>query len=90
MQGSAADFLKLAMARVGKLLKDKYKDGVRLLLTVHDELVFEVSNDLVMVDVVKLLKSQMELTIGGVFLAAEAKVGDNWGEMVLVEGMAGT
>jgi DNA polymerase-1 len=40
IQGSAADILKLAMLRVARGLAQFPK--VRLLLTVHDELVFEV------------------------------------------------
>jgi DNA polymerase-1 len=45
IQGSAADLLKLAMIRVDAGL-GQWKDA-RLLLTVHDELVFEVTDDVV-------------------------------------------
>jgi DNA polymerase-1 len=41
IQGSAADILKLAMIRVDAGLRTSWPDA-RLLLTVHDELVFEV------------------------------------------------
>src|SRR5262245_25694333 len=40
IQGSAADILKLAMVRVQKVL-DEGRFKARMLLTVHDELVFE-------------------------------------------------
>jgi DNA polymerase-1 len=39
IQGSAADIMKLAMIEVEKVLADA---GTRMILTVHDELVFEV------------------------------------------------
>lgn len=44
IQGTAADFIKLAMIRVDAALRDKgYKSG--MLLSVHDELVFEAPDD---------------------------------------------
>lgn len=42
IQGGCADIIKLAMVNVDKLLMDKKS---RLLLTVHDELIFEMDKD---------------------------------------------
>ena len=42
LQGSAADIIKLAMIAVDKVLP---KDNAKMLLQVHDELVFEVDKD---------------------------------------------
>jgi DNA polymerase-1 len=42
IQGSSADLIKRAMARMDAALADAGLDGVRMLLQVHDELVFEV------------------------------------------------
>jgi DNA polymerase-1 len=44
IQGTAADIIKLAMLRVDRLLK-KENSSCRLLLQIHDELVFELSED---------------------------------------------
>ena len=44
IQGTAADIIKLAMLRVDELLKDQGR-GCRLLLQIHDELVFELDED---------------------------------------------
>ena len=44
MQGTAADVIKLAMVAVQDWL-DREQLGTRLILQVHDELVFEVPND---------------------------------------------
>jgi len=41
IQGSAADIIKLAMIKSTDYLKEKNIDG-RLILQVHDELVFEI------------------------------------------------
>src|SRR5438309_4801613 len=42
IQGTSADLIKRAMARMDQALHDAGLDGVRMLLQVHDELVFEV------------------------------------------------
>jgi DNA polymerase-1 len=42
IQGTSADLIKRAMARMDRALDDAGLDGVRMLLQVHDELVFEV------------------------------------------------
>jgi len=44
IQGSSADLIKRAMARMDEALAKAGLDGVRMLLQVHDELVFEVPN----------------------------------------------
>jgi DNA polymerase-1 len=42
IQGTSADLIKRAMARMDGALRDAGLDGVKMLLQVHDELVFEV------------------------------------------------
>src|SRR3954465_6809121 len=42
IQGTSADLIKRAMARMDRALADAGLDGVKMLLRVHDELVFEV------------------------------------------------
>jgi DNA polymerase-1 len=45
IQGTSADLIKRAMARMDQALEDAGLEGVRMLLQVHDELVFEVPDD---------------------------------------------
>jgi len=82
IQGTAADLIKLAMIEVDNLLAKKYGDDeARMLLQVHDELVFEARKDLV-----EKLAKEAGLIMENVLklrvpIKVDAKVGDNWGEM---------
>ncbi len=81
IQGGAADIIKQAMIKIAaKLQKEDYK--TKMLLQVHDELVFESPIDEVE-KVMPLIKKEMEDVIGidlKVPLIAEVGVGDNWGK----------
>ena len=43
LQGAAADMMKLAMLQTEKLIEAKYADFARMILQVHDELIFSVN-----------------------------------------------
>src|SRR5205823_11703384 len=58
IQGGASDVFKLAMIRVDRALGESELDA-HMLLTVHDELVFEVAEEQVE-DAAKLVKDEME------------------------------
>ena len=79
IQGTAADMIKLAMIQVqDKLPKDRFKS--RMLLQVHDELIFDVHKD-ELEDMKKLVLSTMEGAMplpNGVPLVAEMGAGQNW------------
>jgi DNA polymerase-1 len=83
IQGTAADLIKLAMLRVDERLR---REGLqaRMLLQVHDELLFEAPDSEV-VTVGKLAKQEMEgVTKLSVPLIADLKAGPNWRDMVRV------
>lgn len=84
IQGTAADIIKRAMARMGPVLKAEGLGDVRMLLQVHDELVFEVPEDkveLAKAVVRRVMESATEpafkLTVP---LGVEIGTGPNWGE----------
>ncbi len=77
MQGTAADLIKLAMIAVSELLRHE-RLATRLVMQVHDELVFEVPDDeleRVRHRVPALMSGVAELKVP---LVADVGVGDNW------------
>ena len=79
IQGSAADLIKMAMIRVDGVIKARKLD-VKMILTVHDELVFEVPEDL-LDDVEKLVVESMQEVIKlDVPLKVDVGIGPNWAE----------
>lgn len=77
IQGSAADVIKLAMIEVHKAMKVANVKS-KMLLQVHDELVFDVPVE--EVDLMKdLVKKAMESAVKlEVPMQAEMEIGDNW------------
>ncbi len=77
IQGSAADIIKIAMINIfEKLENSDYK--TKMLLQVHDELVFDVPNT-ELDDIKKLIKTEMENAFKmAVPLDVEVGVGQNW------------
>ncbi len=78
LQGTAADIMKRAMARMPRALQDAGLSA-RMLLQVHDELVFEAPENEAQ-KTAKIARHVMESAADvGVPLAAEAGIGDSWG-----------
>jgi DNA polymerase-1 len=78
MQGTAADIIKKAMLLVDQWIQAEGDGRVKLLMQVHDELVFEVEeSSLVEIEskVQELMESAAELNVP---LVADAGHGDNW------------
>lgn len=90
IQGTEADLVKIAMSRVDEFLKkEKIENKVFLLLQIHDEVIYEVENSLID-KFAKNAKKIMEniLTIKdteGVPIVTNISVGENWGNMSLLE-----
>jgi DNA polymerase-1 len=79
IQGTAADFIKIAMIRVNQLIRDE-KRSTRMILSVHDEIVLEVpENELedIRTKVRKIMENVWALNVP---LKVNMDVGKNWAE----------
>ncbi|MCB1033300.1 MAG: DNA polymerase I, partial [Acidobacteria bacterium] len=77
MQGTAADLIKLSMVKVQQTL-DAQGRGTKMIMQVHDELVFEVPDaevDWLRTEIPALMASVATLRVP---LLAEIGVGANW------------
>lgn len=78
MQGTAADIIKRAMLLIDQEIADS--DEIKMIMQVHDELVFEVRSDKVehyATRIKTLMEQAAELSVP---LIAEVGIGDNWDE----------
>ncbi|MBI2035378.1 MAG: hypothetical protein HYT12_01700 [Candidatus Liptonbacteria bacterium] len=82
IQSLGADIIKLAMINTAAIIKSNFKNGeVRMLLSIHDELLFEIRDD--------IIKEASELiyeTMSSVYklkvpLIVNMKSGKNWGDL---------
>ncbi|GBQ12899.1 DNA polymerase I [Swaminathania salitolerans LMG 21291] len=79
LQGGAADIIKRAMVRLGRRLPQSGLDA-RMLLQVHDELLFEVRADQA-ADLAAFVRAEMEQAASlSVPLVVETGTGSNWAE----------
>ncbi len=81
LQGTAADIIKLAMIEVDKMLASEYDGQVKMIMQVHDELVFELPEKMVAELAAKLKVIMEGVAKLSVPLTVEAKAGENWEEM---------
>ena len=80
MQGTAADIIKRAMIAVDDWLQQRNDGAIRMIMQVHDELVFEVQGDEVesaSQQIRALMEGSMKLDVP---LQVEVGVGENWDE----------
>lgn len=78
MQGTAADIIKRAMLAVDAWLATPEADGIRMIMQVHDELVFEVPQEKVALCSAKVRELMQHSAALDVPLLVEVGVGDNW------------
>jgi len=86
VQGTAADIIKLAMIKCHEAFKNS---EIRMILQVHDELVFKIPKNL-LDEAAKKIKDIMENVIKlKVPLKADVKAGENWCDMEKLPGRYG-
>jgi len=84
IQGSASDIMKVAMSNVHSWVKHKgLENDVRMLLTIHDELVYEIKDE-ILSDVIPELVKLMCFEIPGfqVPLLCDIEISKDWGSVM--------
>lgn len=79
-QGSASDLIKLSMNKIHKLIKEE-KLNAKMLLQIHDELIFEVDADEAEALGNKFRDIMQNIIQLNIPLKASLNIGDNWGEL---------
>jgi len=78
MQGTAADIIKRAMINVDGWIRGIEDESIRMLMQVHDELVFEIREEK-LEEYIAIIKEKMSAAAElDVPLLVEAGTGDNW------------
>ncbi len=78
MQGTAADIIKRAMIGVDEWLKSQDPAKIKMIMQVHDELVFEIDTSLIEIATGKIreiMESSLKLDVP---LQVDIGIGDNW------------
>jgi len=84
IQGSASEIMRLAMIRLDKNIKNLKNTKSKILLQIHDELIFEVPND-ELKSISKIIKDEMtsvkdsDLHSFSTPLTVDINIGENWG-----------
>jgi len=84
IQGSASEIMRLAMIRLAKKFKDLTNIQSKILLQIHDELIFEVPN-IELKKISSIIKEEMTSVVSSdlhsfsIPLTVDINSGDNWG-----------
>ncbi len=82
LQGTSADMIKVAMIQVQDMIEKDYKNGeVKMLIQVHDELLFEIENDLVEKVSKRIQKIMSNVIKLKVPVVVDVAAGNNWGKL---------
>ncbi len=86
IQGTEADIVKIAMIKVSEFLeKEKMQDKIKLVLQVHDEIIFEVKDEVVEFakeHIPKIMEDVMnDQDTLGVPILTDCEVGVSWGTL---------
>jgi DNA polymerase I len=81
LQGTNADMTKKSMILAQKLIDEKYSDSVKMIIQVHDELVFEMREDKMKEAAGRIQDIMRNILKLKVPVVVDIEIGDNWGEL---------
>ena len=80
IQGTAADMIKMAMIKISKLINGKEED-IKMLLQIHDELIFEIKKDKLNFYAPKIKEIMENIMPLKVPVIVDENSGNNWGDL---------
>jgi len=80
VQGTAADLIKMAMVKIQELIDNKDEE-IKMILQVHDELIFEIKKDKIPFYEKKIRNIMEESLKLKVPIIVDQSLGDNWGNL---------
>ena len=86
IQGSASEIMRLAMIRLNKKLNEKGNQNLKILLQIHDELIFEAPKEEAK-KISKIIIEEMSSVANSeqhsfsIPLTVDLNLGDNWGAL---------
>ncbi|MFA5248466.1 MAG: DNA polymerase I [Patescibacteria group bacterium] len=81
LQGTNADMIKKAMVLVQDLIEKEFSDSVKMIIQVHDELVFEMREDKIKEASKKIQEIMSNILKLKVPVVVDVEVGENWGDL---------
>jgi DNA polymerase-1 len=85
LQGTNADMTKKSMILAQKLIDEKYSDSVKMIIQVHDELIFEIKENKAHEAagrIQDIMRNVLQLKVP---VVVDIEIGDNWGELEKLE-----
>lgn len=81
IQGLAADIIKKAMVSINQKVLPKFDNQAKMILQIHDELLFEIKNEIIE-EISPLIKKEMESAFQGLVpLLVEQRSGQDWSQV---------
>jgi DNA polymerase-1 len=81
LQGTNADMTKKAMILAQKLIDEKYSDSVKMIIQVHDELIFEIKEEKVHEAAGRIQDIMRNVLPLKVPVVVDVEVGESWGNL---------
>jgi DNA polymerase-1 len=81
LQGTNADMTKKSMILAQRLIDEKYSDSVKMIIQVHDELIFEIKDEKVHEAAGRIQDIMRNVLPLKVPVVVDVEVGDSWGSL---------
>ncbi len=85
LQGTNADMIKKAMILTQNLIDEKYSESVKMIIQVHDELVFEMREDKMKEAAGRIQDIMRNILKLKVPVVVDIEIGESWGELEKLE-----